>query len=78
MVAWPKAKLLKKGVGHGFDFYRFAPDRTSVVGRSFVSRPAGVTRSLRGGVVAHFLIDALKGPVGLGDIGTMFPAEDEF
>jgi 2-C-methyl-D-erythritol 2,4-cyclodiphosphate synthase len=27
-------------------------------------------------VIAHALIDAIVGPVGLGDIGTLFPSDD--
>jgi 2-C-methyl-D-erythritol 2,4-cyclodiphosphate synthase len=29
-----------------------------------------------GDVIAHALIDAIVGPVGLGDIGTLFPSDD--
>ncbi|MFN8034516.1 MAG: 2-C-methyl-D-erythritol 2,4-cyclodiphosphate synthase [Acidimicrobiia bacterium] len=67
---------MRSRVGLGFDVHPFAVDRVLVLG--------GVTIDGRGlaghsdaDVVAHAVADAILGPAGLDDLGTLFPASDE-
>jgi 2-C-methyl-D-erythritol 2,4-cyclodiphosphate synthase len=66
-------------VGFGYDVHAFSPDADNA---PLVL--AGVTLDGRGlaghsdaDVVAHAVADALLGPAGLPDLGTLFPASDE-
>jgi 2-C-methyl-D-erythritol 2,4-cyclodiphosphate synthase len=66
-------------VGLGYDVHAFAPD---VPSRKLVL--AGVELEGRGlaghsdaDAVAHAVADALLGPAGLPDLGTLFPASDD-
>jgi 2-C-methyl-D-erythritol 2,4-cyclodiphosphate synthase len=66
-------------VGLGYDVHAFAPDASD---RKLVL--AGVELQGRGlaghsdaDAVAHAVADALLGPAGLPDLGTLFPASDD-
>jgi 2-C-methyl-D-erythritol 2,4-cyclodiphosphate synthase len=63
-------------VGLGFDVHPFGGEGPLVLGGVTVEGP-----SLEGhsdaDVVAHAVADSLLGPVGLPDLGTLFPAADE-
>ena len=63
-------------VGTGFDAHAFEPGVALVLGGVSFRSPRGLAGHSDGDVITHALIDALLGPVGLGDIGTLFPAED--
>jgi 2-C-methyl-D-erythritol 2,4-cyclodiphosphate synthase len=48
-----------------------------VLGGVAIDYPRGLAGHSDGDVVAHALIDALLGAANLGDIGTLFPSDDE-
>jgi 2-C-methyl-D-erythritol 2,4-cyclodiphosphate synthase len=63
-------------VGLGFDVHPFGGDGPLVLGG--VQVPGrGLAGHSDADVVAHAVADSLLGPVGLPDLGTMFPASDE-
>ena len=63
-------------VGLGIDAHAFEEGVPLVLGGVKVPSPRGLAGHSDGDVLAHALIDALLGPVGLGDIGTAFPSDD--
>jgi 2-C-methyl-D-erythritol 2,4-cyclodiphosphate synthase len=63
-------------VGLGIDAHAFADGVPLVLGGIRFDHPTGLAGHSDGDVVAHALIDALLGPAGLGDIGTLFPSDD--
>jgi 2-C-methyl-D-erythritol 2,4-cyclodiphosphate synthase len=63
-------------VGTGFDAHAFEEGVPLVLGGLEFRSPRGLAGHSDGDVIAHALIDSLLGPVGLGDIGTLFPSED--
>jgi len=65
-------------VGLGYDVHPFAddPTRPLVMGGVTVEGP-GLAGHSDADVVAHAVADALLGPAGLPDLGTLFPASDE-
>src|ERR671919_898702 len=64
-------------VGIGVDAHAFSEDAALVLaGVDFPGEP-GLAGHSDGDVVTHALIDAVLGAAGLGDIGTLFPAEDD-
>jgi 2-C-methyl-D-erythritol 2,4-cyclodiphosphate synthase len=63
-------------VGIGIDAHAFEDGVPLVLGGVKVPSPRGLAGHSDGDVLAHALIDALLGPVGLGDIGSAFPSDD--
>ncbi|MHB8643031.1 MAG: 2-C-methyl-D-erythritol 2,4-cyclodiphosphate synthase [Gaiellaceae bacterium] len=63
-------------VGTGFDAHALEPGVPLVLGGLSFRSERGLAGHSDGDVIAHALIDAIVGPVGLGDIGTLFPSED--
>jgi 2-C-methyl-D-erythritol 2,4-cyclodiphosphate synthase len=64
-------------VGIGYDSHRFAPGRRLVLGGVEVPHDEGLTGHSDADVLTHAVIDALLGAGGLGDLGTLFPPEEE-
>jgi 2-C-methyl-D-erythritol 2,4-cyclodiphosphate synthase len=64
-------------VGIGYDSHRFAEGRHLVLGGVEIEHERGLAGHSDADVVAHAAIDALLGAAGEGDIGTLFPDDDE-
>jgi 2-C-methyl-D-erythritol 2,4-cyclodiphosphate synthase len=64
-------------VGIGLDAHAFAEGVPLVLGGVRLHAARGLAGHSDGDVIAHALIDALLGAAGLGDIGTLFPSDDE-
>ncbi len=64
-------------VGVGYDSHRFAEGRRLVLGGVEIDHPRGLAGHSDADVVVHAVIDAILGAAGDGDIGTMFPDDDE-
>jgi 2-C-methyl-D-erythritol 2,4-cyclodiphosphate synthase len=64
-------------VGIGYDSHRFAGDRPLILGGVEIEHERGLGGHSDADVVAHATIDALLGAAGEGDIGTLFPDDDE-
>jgi len=64
-------------VGIGYDSHRFADDRPLILGGVEIEHPQGLAGHSDADVLTHAVIDAILGAGGGGDIGTMFPDDDE-
>ena len=64
-------------VGIGVDAHAFAEGVPLVLGGVAIEHPRGLVGHSDGDVVSHALIDALLGAADLGDIGALFPSDDE-
>ena len=64
-------------VGIGFDAHAFEAGVPLVLGGIPIEYPHGLAGHSDGDVVSHALIDALLGAANLGDIGSLFPSDDE-
>jgi 2-C-methyl-D-erythritol 2,4-cyclodiphosphate synthase len=64
-------------VGIGVDAHAFGEGIPLVLGGVTIDHPHGLVGHSDGDVIAHALTDALLGPAGLGDIGSLFPSDDE-
>ena len=64
-------------VGIGFDAHVFEAGVPLVLGGVAIDYPRGLAGHSDGDVVSHALIDALLGAANLGDIGSLFPSDDE-
>ena len=64
-------------VGQGFDVHRLVPGRKLLLGGVAIPYDRGLAGHSDGDVIAHALTDALLGAAGLGDIGALFPSDDE-
>jgi 2-C-methyl-D-erythritol 2,4-cyclodiphosphate synthase len=64
-------------IGLGVDAHAFADGIPLVLGGIRFDDDRGLAGHSDGDVVTHALIDALLGAAGLGDVGTLFPAEDD-
>jgi 2-C-methyl-D-erythritol 2,4-cyclodiphosphate synthase len=64
-------------VGIGYDSHRFAAGRRLVLGGVEIEHDLGLDGHSDADVLTHAVIDALLGAAGGGDIGTMFPDEEE-
>jgi 2-C-methyl-D-erythritol 2,4-cyclodiphosphate synthase len=64
-------------VGLGIDAHSFDAGVPLVLGGVEFPGEAGLAGHSDGDVIAHALIDALLGAANLGDIGSLFPSDDE-
>ena len=64
-------------VGIGYDSHRFAEGRRLVLGGVEIEHELGLAGHSDADVLTHAVIDALLGAAGAGDIGTLFPDDDE-
>jgi 2-C-methyl-D-erythritol 2,4-cyclodiphosphate synthase len=64
-------------IGLGVDAHAFADGIPLVLGGIRFADDRGLAGHSDGDVVSHALIDALLGAAGLGDIGALFPSDEE-
>jgi 2-C-methyl-D-erythritol 2,4-cyclodiphosphate synthase len=64
-------------VGIGYDSHRFAEGRRLVLGGVEIEHERGLDGHSDADVLTHAAIDALLGAAGMGDIGTLFPDDEE-
>ncbi|HST16817.1 MAG TPA: 2-C-methyl-D-erythritol 2,4-cyclodiphosphate synthase [Gaiellaceae bacterium] len=64
-------------VGIGVDAHALADGVPLVLGGVEFEHPRGLAGHSDGDVLAHALVDAVLGAAGLGDIGSLFPSDDE-
>jgi 2-C-methyl-D-erythritol 2,4-cyclodiphosphate synthase len=64
-------------VGIGVDAHALEDGVPLVLGGVRIDHPRGLAGHSDGDVLAHALTDALLGAAGLGDIGALFPSDDE-
>jgi len=64
-------------VGIGYDAHRFVAGRRLVLGGVEIPHEFGLEGHSDADALSHAVIDAVLGAAGLGDIGTLFPPDDE-
>jgi len=64
-------------VGVGYDSHRFEAGRRLVLGGVEIGYERGLAGHSDADVLTHAVIDALLGAAGLGDIGSLFPDQEE-
>ncbi len=64
-------------VGIGYDSHRFAEGRRLVLGGVEIEHSRGLSGHSDADVLTHAVIDALLGAAGMGDIGTLFPDDED-
>ena len=64
-------------VGIGYDSHPFAEGRKLILGGVEIDHPLGLHGHSDADVLTHAVIDAILGAGGGGDIGTLFPPEEE-
>jgi 2-C-methyl-D-erythritol 2,4-cyclodiphosphate synthase len=64
-------------VGIGVDAHALEAGVPLMLGGVRIDHPRGLAGHSDGDVLAHALTDALLGAAGLGDIGALFPSDDE-
>jgi 2-C-methyl-D-erythritol 2,4-cyclodiphosphate synthase len=64
-------------VGIGYDSHRFEKGRRLVLGGVEIEHELGLAGHSDADVLTHAVIDALLGAAGGGDIGSLFPDDDE-
>jgi 2-C-methyl-D-erythritol 2,4-cyclodiphosphate synthase len=64
-------------IGIGYDSHRFGAGRRLVLGGVEIEHEFGLVGHSDADVLTHAVIDALLGAAGGGDIGTLFPDDDE-
>jgi 2-C-methyl-D-erythritol 2,4-cyclodiphosphate synthase len=68
---------VKNRVGLGFDVHPFGNEPPLVLGGVEIGDAPRLAGHSDGDAVAHAVADALLGPAGLADLGTLFPATDD-
>ena len=64
-------------VGIGYDIHRLEQGRPLVLGGVRIEHEFGLAGHSDGDALSHAIIDALLGAAALGDIGRLFPPDDE-
>ncbi len=64
-------------VGHGYDVHRLCADRKLILGGVTIPYEKGLDGHSDADVLIHAVMDALLGAAALGDIGKLFPDNDD-
>ena len=64
-------------VGHGYDVHRLVPGRKLIIGGVDIPWEMGLDGHSDADVLLHAVMDALLGAAALGDIGALFPDQDD-
>ncbi len=64
-------------VGLGYDVHRLAGPGPVILGGVSIEHPVGLLGTSDADVAVHALCDALLGAAALGDLGMLFPSDDE-
>jgi 2-C-methyl-D-erythritol 2,4-cyclodiphosphate synthase len=64
-------------VGIGYDVHPFAPGRRLVLGGVEIEHERGLSGHSDADVLTHAVTDAILGAAGLGDLGALFPPDEE-
>ena len=64
-------------IGHGYDVHRLVAERPLILGGVTVPYERGLLGHSDADVLTHALMDALLGAAALGDIGKLFPDNDD-
>ena len=67
---------MRNRVGLGFDIHAFGDAPPLVLGGVRIADSPRLAGHSYGDAIAHAVADALLGPTGLPDLGTLFPASD--
>lgn len=64
-------------IGHGYDVHRLVEGRKLILGGVDIEYEKGLLGHSDADVLTHALMDALLGAAALGDIGKLFPDNDD-
>jgi 2-C-methyl-D-erythritol 2,4-cyclodiphosphate synthase len=64
-------------VGIGYDSHRLTEGESLMIGGVEIEHERGLSGHSDADVLTHAVIDALLGSCGLGDLGTLFPPEED-
>ena len=64
-------------IGHGYDVHRLVEGRALIIGGVEIPYEKGLLGHSDADVLLHAIADALLGAAALGDIGKLFPDNDE-
>ena len=64
-------------IGHGYDVHRFAMGRKLILEGVLIPYDQGLDGHSDADVLVHAVMDALLGAAALGDIGKLFPDNDD-
>lgn len=64
-------------IGHGYDVHRLVEGRALIIGGVKIPYEKGLLGHSDADVLLHAIADALLGAAALGDIGKLFPDNDE-
>ena len=64
-------------IGHGYDVHKLAKGRKLIIGGTDIPYDMGLDGHSDADVLTHALMDALLGAAALGDIGGLFPDNDD-
>ena len=64
-------------IGHGYDVHKLVEGRKMIIGGVEIPHRVGLLGHSDADVLLHAIMDSLLGAVALGDIGKLFPDNDE-
>lgn len=64
-------------IGHGYDVHRLTEGRKCIIGGVDIPHEKGLLGHSDADVLTHAIMDALLGAAALGDIGHLFPDNDD-
>lgn len=76
-ITTPEDLTVENRIGTGFDVHRLTEDRKLILGGVEIPFEKGLLGHSDADVLVHALMDAMLGAAALGDIGKLFPDQDD-